>query len=374
MGTPEKYKVTTILGTRPEIIRLSRIIPVLDDLFKHRIVHTGQNYIASLSDIFFTEMRLRTPDAYLEIGQKTLGESLSKLFSSIETEFLENRPDAVVILGDTNSALASIIAKRMGIPVYHLEAGNRSFDQNVPEEINRRIVDHTSDFNLVYSEIARSNLMREGLHPRQVALMGSPLLEVFKFYESDIAMSEILSTLNLIPKKFILASFHRQENVDDQQRLQWIIENLIELNQTSGLEILVTLHPRTASMISSAKISVPPGIRLLEPFGFFDYCKLQISAVVTISDSGSISEEASVLGFKAVTLRNSMERPEALESGVITMSGVGRKDFVSQIMKVASQPNSHHHPSEYRISDTSLRVANYIWSTLPEYRFWTNLR
>jgi UDP-N-acetylglucosamine 2-epimerase (non-hydrolysing) len=303
-----------------------------------------------------------------------LGKSFSILFETMSNEFELNRPDALVILGDTNSAMCGILAKRMKIPFYHLEAGLRSFDKNVPEEINRRIIDHTADFNLVYTEHARRNLLDEGLHPRTIALVGSPLREVINENISLIQGSNILEVLNLEPKTFYLVSVHRQENVDNQERLKKLLSSLEVLVQETNCLIIFSTHPRTAQKMKDMNLNFDARIQFHQPFGFNDYCNLQINSRLVLSDSGSVSEEAAMLGFRAITLRDSMERPEALEAGSIVMSGINSSNLVSTVRFVEELPLASNHPSEYEIGDTSLRVTKFIISTIAEYNFWFGIR
>jgi UDP-N-acetylglucosamine 2-epimerase (non-hydrolysing) len=374
MEIVNKRRVMTIVGTRPEIIRLSRIIPLLDEHFEHKLVHTGQNFTKTLSDIFFDELEIREPDAFLHISSDSLGESLGNLFSRVEKEFITFAPDALVVLGDTNSALATIVARRMNIPTFHLEAGNRSFDANVPEEVNRKIVDHTADFNLVYSEHARRNLIAEGLNPRFIGLMGSPLNEVLNYYRPKIESSEILDKLHLTTGNYFLASVHRQENVDSVERLSQVASALNSLTESYKLPVLLSLHPRTKSKLDQYGIRLHPDILISEPFGFLDYCKLQLNARLTISDSGSISEEAALLGTRAVTLRNSMERPEAMEAGSLILVGIERSDLLQVLESALTLPLSKHQPDDYLISDSSARVVRFILSSISEHKFWMNIR
>jgi UDP-N-acetylglucosamine 2-epimerase (non-hydrolysing) len=279
-----KTKITTILGTRPELIRLSLIIKRLDEVFEHRLIHTGQNSDSNLSKVFFKDLKIRTPDLYLETQNLTLGSFLGGLLPAIESEFENNPSDAVVILGDTNSALAGIIAKRKGMPVYHLEAGNRSFDQNVPEEINRRILDHFSDFNLAYTNTAKENLLREGINPRNIAVIGSPLCEVISHLRNEINSSKILKELKLESGKYFLVSAHRQENVDDPLRLQNLINSLNEIALEFNQPIIISTHPRTKSKLNKLKLEINPLLTFHEPFGFIDYCKLQKESRIVLSD------------------------------------------------------------------------------------------
>ncbi len=366
--------MVTVVGTRPEIIRLSEILKKCELTFDQTLVFTGQNKQSYLSNVFFTELGIRPPDITFNINGENLGDTFGNLFRDIFKVFDEVNPDALLILGDTNSAFSALIAKRLRIPVYHIEAGLRSFDENVPEEVNRRIIDRISDFNLVYTEHARFNLLREGYHPRQVVLVGSPMFEVINSNLSAIKESNVMNILNLERNNFYLVSIHRQENVDSKQRLTQIFEMLSELSNSKGKKIVMSLHPRTLDKINKFNISIPSGIKMVEPLGFFEFCNLQINASLVISDSGSISEEASILGFKAVTLRDSMERPEALESGSIGMCGVGNINFMELINYFESAPLSKVLPESYFFEDTSERVVKFILSTVGQYKFWLGLR
>jgi UDP-N-acetyl-L-fucosamine synthase len=368
-----KIKITTVVGTRPEIIRLSEMIKHFDKVFSHRFIHTGQNQDPNLSTIFFKDLDLREPDLFLGNTATTLGKFVGNLFDKMEEELINNRPDAIVILGDTNSALTAILAKRMAIPVYHLEAGNRSFDKNVPEEINRKIVDHSSDFNLVYTEHARTNLLTEGIHPRTIALIGSPLREVINRNLHKIEKSTILEKLDLKKQKYILVSAHRQENIDFPDRFDDLINTLKEVSTKMNLPVLVSTHPRTKKILDQAKIGQIDSIVFHEPFNFSDYNKLQKEALVVLSDSGTISEESSMLNFKAVTIRNSMERPEALEAGSIVMAGIKSNHVLEALRIVIDNPRSLTVPEAYKVDDCSIRTANFILSTINEYKFWNSL-
>jgi len=370
----KKTKVTTFVGTRPEIIRLSSIIEKFDQLFDHRLIHTGQNPDPLLREVFLEELDVRAPDVFFPDNHSSLGTFLGNLFESSEKELHTNRPDAILILGDTNSALVAIIAKRMGIPIYHLEAGNRSFDSNVPEEINRRIVDHIADMNFPYSELARANLLTEGIHPRKLALMGSPLPEVFAKFLPQIKKSNILLELQLIRSEYFLVSAHRQENVDSDDRLRVLIETLDSVNKKYGVPVLVSTHPRTRKRIESLGYKPSKGVIFHEPFGFFDYNNLQMNARMVLSDSGTISEESVILGFPALTIRDSMERPEALESGSIVMCGIESEKVLEAIEFLEKSTKSSNPPREYQFLDTSTRVANVLLSTVHEQSFWSGLR
>ena len=369
-----KTKVTTFVGTRPEIIRLACIIKAFDEHFDHRLVHTGQNPDPQLKDVFFKDLGLRAPDANFPDSHASLGEFMATLFINTEKELITNRPDAVLILGDTNSAMAAIIAKRMGIPVYHLEAGNRSFDVNVPEEINRRIVDHIADFNFPYSELARANLLSEGIHPRKISLLGSPMYEVFETYKKEILDSKALEELHLEKNAYFLVSAHRQENVDSDARLSMLLESLNAIAEKYGQPVLVSTHPRTKMRLDRLKAKINPLVNFHRPFGFFDYNKLQLEARVVLSDSGSISEESVILGFKALTIRDSMERPEALEAGSIIMCGIETENVLEALEIVEASSQSLVPPPEYGYPDVAARMVNVLVSTVHRTAFWTGLR
>ena len=370
----EKIKVTTILGTRPEIIRLAEISKKFDQFFEHRIIHTGQNSSTSLSDIFFDDLGLRKPDVSLGILSNNLGDFFGQLFPALQLEFTNNRPDAVVILGDTNSSLASILARRLHIPIYHLEAGNRSFDLNVPEEINRKIIDHTSDFNLCYTSHAARNLQSEGIHSRFVSVIGSPLREVLNSYNKKISNAKVLSRLGLTPNEYFLVSLHRQENIDNPIRLSCLVDCLNLLANEYKILIVVSAHPRFIDKISQIEQKLDGLISFQEPFSFTDYVRLQLSSRLVVSDSGSVSEEASILGFNAVTLRDSMERPEALEAGTIIMSGTEPSLFIQSVRIALQSQGPRECPIDYKISDTSTRVVNFIISTIGQVKLWQGLR
>ncbi len=369
-----KTKVTTFVGTRPEIIRMSAIISKFDKHFDHRLIHTGQNPDPLMKDVFFSELGVRKPDSFFKDDHKSLGEFLGNLFVATEKELNENRPDAIVILGDTNSALAAIIAKRFGIPIYHLEAGNRSFDPNVPEEINRRIVDHIADFNFPYSELARNNLLSEGIHPRKIALMGSPLYEVIGLHKQAIADCKVLEKLKLKSREFFLVSAHRQENVDSDERLAILLNTLNSLAQHFGMPVLVSTHPRTRKRMERITVAPHNLINFHEPFGFLDYNKLQSEARMVLSDSGTISEESIILDFPAITIRDSMERPEALEAGSIIMCGIEAERVLEAIEIVESTVRPLPTAPEYAHPDVSTKITNYLLSTVHKHEFWNGLR
>jgi len=369
-------KVMTVLGTRPEIIRLACVMPALDEAVNQIIVHTGQSYDRQLRDVFFEDLGLRTPDFALPSDTSSLGKFLGDTISGVEALIDEHRPDALLVLGDTNSAIAALIARRKGVTVYHMEAGNRCFDENVPEEVNRRMIDHIADFNLVYTEHARRNLLAEGLHPRRIFLSGSPLTEVFDHYQSDIEGSNILTNLNLAPQGYFLVSMHRQETVDHPERLRSLLSALDELTLYWGLPAIVSTHPRTRKRIAALGVGVSERLRFLEPFGFFDYNRLQQDSRCVLSDSGTISEEAAILGFPAVTVRDSMERPEALETGTVMISGLDH-DTISSAVNIAcrqwDQKKRPESPFDYQIHNCSQRVVRLIIGTSRLNKTWSNL-
>ncbi len=369
-------KVMTIVGTRPEIIRLSRVIARLDETVDHVLVHTGQNYDYALNQVFFDDLGLRPPNHLLSVDTSSLGTVLGETLIKTEQVLLEERPDAVLILGDTNSSIAAVIAKRMRIPVYHMEAGNRCFDENVPEETNRRLVDHVADFNLVYTEHARRNLLSEGIHPRRIMLTGSPMREVLEHYRAQIDASDVMFRLGLRPGKFFLVSAHREENVDSADRLQMLLRCLEGVRDESQLPILISTHPRTRKRLERlADWDTPEGLHFHEPFGFHDYNHLQMQAACVLSDSGTIAEECSILGFPAVTLRDSIERPEALDAGSIMMAGLSQGDVVRTVrLAIEDRQSSSSLPAGYEIDDTSRRVVRFIASTVGRHAQWTGLR
>lgn len=369
-----KTKVTTFVGTRPEIIRMSSMIRKFDLHFDHRLIHTGQNPDKLMKDVFFEELGVRKPDVYFRDDHKSLGEFLGNLFVSTERELNDSRPDAIVILGDTNSALAAIIAKRFGIPIYHLEAGNRSFDANVPEEVNRRIVDHIADFNFPYSELARANLISEGIHPRKIALMGSPLFEIFNDHRSVIENSKILDKLALEAHRYFLVSAHRQENVDSDERLLDLLKTLNAVAERYESPVLVSTHPRTQARMKRISLEMNHLVNFHEPFGFIDYNKLQLNSRMVLSDSGTIAEESIMLDFPAITIRDSMERPEALEAGSLVMCGITAERVLEAIELVESSVRPMPAPHEYAFPDVSMRIVNFLISTVHKNEFWNGIR
>ena len=370
----KRLKVVTVVGTRPEIIRLSRLIPKLDEFTDHVLVHTGQNFDPKLKDVFFEDMGIRNPDIQLDVDTSSFGSVMGGTITSCEKVFRKERPDAVVVLGDTNSSLAAIVAERMHIPVYHLEAGNRSFDHNVPEELNRRVVDHASTFNMPYTRHAYNNLIAEGMEPRFISLSGSPMREVLSFYEEKISSS--LATLNagVAPEEFLLFSFHRQENVDDPNRLIRVVQTVQEAAETFQMPALITTHPRTRSRLEAlGNLASLDQVHFLDPFSFTDFVRLQKDAFCVVSDSGSLSEEASILGFHAVSFRDSTERPEAIEAGCVTLSGI-ETDGVIEGIKLARSRKGYSIPEGYLVENFSDRVLAFVTSTAPQYFFWKGIR
>jgi UDP-N-acetylglucosamine 2-epimerase len=373
MTTENKWKVTTFVGTRPEIVRLSEVIKLLDSVFEHRLVHSGQNSLQYLNEVFFDELEIPKPSKMLVTDNSSLGAFLGTFLPLAEEELLINPPDAVLILGDTNTSLVAIIAKRMGIPIFHLEAGNRSFDANVPEEINRKIVDHSSDYNLAYTEHARRNLLDEGMHPRDTSVIGSPLREVLLKNSERFKNSKILESLNLKEKTYYLVSMHRQENVNSEARLRSLVDALEGVSSTYSKKVIVTLHPRTKDKLDSFGIKCSDNIVYITPLGFIDYVALQLGAVSVLSDSGSVSEEAAILGFRALTIRNSMERPESLESGVVLLAGANRMSILRALEALELLGSDFSLPTEYEIKDTSKRVVSFMLSVLPNHKNWAGI-
>lgn len=372
-----RLKVLTIVGTRPEIIRLSAVVRLLDATVDHVLVHTGQNWDRTLNDVFFDDLGLRAPDHVLGVDTSSLGRVLGTVLIETERVLLEEAPDAVVILGDTNSCLAAIVAKRMRVPVYHLEAGNRSFDENVPEETNRRLVDHVADYALVYTEHARRNLLAEGVHPSRILLTGSPLREVLTAAAAGIDASDVLDRVHLEPGGFALVSLHREENVDDPSRLRAALAALVAVGRELDVPVLVSTHPRTRRRLDELDDVDTTGLVFHEPFGFHDYNALQRSALVVLSDSGTISEEASILGFPAVTLRDRIERPEALDSGAVVTAPLdadGLLEAVRLVVGRAREGQLPPAPAEYLVEDTSHRVVSFLLGTARTHHARLGLR
>ncbi|WP_431875426.1 non-hydrolyzing UDP-N-acetylglucosamine 2-epimerase [Micromonospora marina] len=371
-------RVMTVVGTRPEIIRLSRVMSRLDRTVDHVLVHTGQNWDHSLSEVFFTDLRIRRPDRFLRVDTGSLARVFAGVLTGVEQAITELRPDALLVLGDTNSCIAALMARRMRVPVYHMEAGNRCFDLNVPEETNRRLVDHVADFNLVYTEHARRNLLAEGLHPRRILHTGSPMREVLDHYHDDIRQSPILDQLGLTPNGYFVVSAHREENVDRPARLERLLDCLRAVRDEWRLPVLVSTHPRTRKRLEALAVdgTTLDGITFHDPFGFFEYVQLQRHARCTLSDSGTISEECAILNFPAVTLRESIERPEALDAGGIIMTGLDPAGVLEAVRVATDQcaEGGVPCPADYAVPDTSRRVVDYLLSTVRRHHDWAGIR
>ena len=372
-----KLTIVTVVGTRPEIIRLSRVIAKLDETVNHIFVHTGQNYDPKLNDIFFEELKVRKPNYFLDVDTSSLGAVMGDTLTKIEEVFIKHKPDGVAILGDTNSAVAALLAKRMHIPVYHMEAGNRSFDENVPEESNRRMVDHVSDFNLPYNSYSYENLRNEGIHPRRLLKTGSPMREILEHYRADIEASNVLNDLGLTKGGYFLVSAHRQENVDHQARLSDLLETLKAIHEEWKIPVMVSTHPRTRKQLENLPgYTETPGVTFHEPFGFMAYNKLQLNALAVISDSGTISEESSILGIPAITIRDSMERPEALEVAGVVMTGLERDNVIAGLKEVIANPPKDDRtlPEGYEVQNFAERVVRFILSTASRHHEWAGIR
>lgn len=370
----KNLKVMTIVGTRPEIIRLSRLVPKLDKYTNHVFVHTGQNDDPQLNEVFFRDLDLRKPDYYLGVDTSTMGSTMGDTLKKCEELLVREKPDAVMILGDTNSAIAAIVAERMHIPVYHMEAGNRSFDANVPEELNRKMVDHVSSFNLPYNEYSLRNLLREGINPRFICVTGSPVLEIYDQYKEKISSSKALDQLGLKGQSYFLVSVHRQENVDQKSRLEEVIRCLKAIRDKWGLPVLVSTHPRTKRRLEEHGIELVDGITFHAPFGYLDYNQLQVNAKCVISDSGTISEESAILGFPAVSLRDSIERPESLDAGAMILSGLDSENLISSIELSLGEESKSRTPAGYDSDNFSDVVLKFLFSTAKKHKSWLGIR
>ncbi len=361
-----KLKVATIVGTRPEIIRLSRVIPALDVHCDHVLVHTGQNYDYELNGIFFDDLGIRKPDHFLEAAGTTGAETIGKVIIAVDAALAEIQPDAVLVLGDTNSCLAVIPAKRRKIPTFHMEAGNRCFDMRVPEEINRRIVDHTADINLTYSDIAREYLLAEGLPADRVIKTGSPMCEVLAHNAPRIAASDALQRLDLEPGRYFVVSAHREENIDSDSNFAGLVEILNAVAATYEMPVVVTTHPRTRKRIDAAGVTLDARVQLLKPLGFSDYVRLQKDAMAVLSDSGTINEEASILNFRALNLRDAHERPEGMEEAVVMMVGMNVERVMQGLRILESQPVGEERllrqVADYSMPNVSEKVVRIIHS------------
>jgi UDP-N-acetylglucosamine 2-epimerase (non-hydrolysing) len=366
VSSNKKLKAMTVVGTRPEIIRLSRIIPKLDEFFDHILVHTGQNYDYELNEIFFDQLGLRKPNIILEVAGETSAQTIAQVIAKTDEVFANHSPEALLLLGDTNSVLCAIPAKRRKIPIFHMEAGNRCFDFRVPEEINRRLVDHISDINLPYTAIARDYLIAEGIAPDQIIKTGSPLREVLDFYAPQIESSKILNTLGLNKEQYFVVSAHREENVDSPQNLRSLVDLLNSVASQFQLPIIVSTHPRTQARLDVLALTVNPLIKLMKPFGFFDYVALQKNARCVLSDSGTITEESSILNFPALNIRQAQERPEGFEEGAVMMVGMNLERIITGLNILQSQARDSQRQlkmvADYAIDNVSDKVIRIILS------------
>ena len=372
-----RLKIVTVVGTRPEIIRLSSVIKLLDTHTELVLVHTGQNYDYELNEVFFEDLGLRAPNHFLEADTSSLGTALGTIISGTENVLQEEKPDAFLVLGDTNSCISALMAKRMKIPVFHMEAGNRSFDENVPEETNRRLVDHVSDYNLVYTEHARRNLLAEGIHSSRILLTGSPMREVLEENADQIDASDALENQGLTPQEYFLVSLHREENVDNPDRLQAAVDTLEALHKQYDVPVLVSTHPRTRKRLEALGIHKKDGFIFHPPFGFHDYNKLQKEAKLVLSDSGTISEESSILNFPAITMRDFIERPESQDTGAIIAAGLRNKDVLNAVEITLDLFDSRKQavlPTDYAIKNTSFRVLAFIRSAAHSHFQRTGIR
>jgi UDP-N-acetylglucosamine 2-epimerase len=370
----EKIRVMTVVGTRPEIIRLSRVIALFDEHVRHILVHTGQNYDYELNEIFFEQLGLRRPDYYLDAACGTPAETIGNIIGKIDAVLEKEQPDALLILGDTNSCLSAIAAKKRKIPIFHMEAGNRCFDQRVPEESNRKLVDHLSDINLPYSDIAREYLLREGLLPDRIIKTGSPMYEVLHHYMPKIEQSQILSQLSLRPSQYFVVSAHREENVDTDENLQKFVTVLNTIAHLYGRQVIVSTHPRTRKRLQATGRPVHQLVQLIKPFGFLDYVCLQQHAYAVLSDSGTITEEASILNFPALNIREAHERPEGMEEGTVMMTGLGVDRVLQGLNILASQPRGSDRllrlVRDYNTPNVSHKVLRIVLSYIDYVNFF----
>ena len=360
-----RFKLMTVLGTRPEIIRLCQVIKCADRYFDHILVHTGQNYDYTLNQVFFEDLELREPDYYLDSVGEDLGDTMGNIISKSYKLMKELRPDGVLILGDTNSALSAISAKRLKIPIFHMEAGNRCWDWNVPEMINRKIVDHISDINLPYTEHSRRYLLSEGIDGKTIFVTGSPMKEVFKAFEEKIEASDVLERLGLEKNKYILLSAHREENIDDEENFLSLMEAVNYMAEKYDMPIIYSTHPRSRKFIEKRGFKFHPGVRSMEPFGYLDYNKLQKNAKCVLSDSGTLSEESAMMGFPAVLIRTSTERPEVLDKGTIVIGGIKKEDVKQAADLAVAMAENHelaYESPDYSDENVSAKVVRIIQS------------
>jgi len=354
-------RVMTVLGTRPEIIRLSRLIPKLDQLCEHVLVDTGQNFDPGLRDVFFDELRIRPPDRHLGIRAETFAAQVGRIFEGTEALFREIRPDRLLVLGDTNSGLAAFVAKRMAIPVYHMEAGNRCYDDRVPEEVNRRVIDHSSDVLMPYTERSRTNLLHEGIEGRRIYVTGNPIREVVLHYGDQIEESEVHARLELEKQRYFLVTMHRAENVDVPTRLAGLVAALERVGQEYGLPVVVSTHPRTRDRMEQLGLSVTgKAVRFLPPFGFFDFVALERTAACVLTDSGTVQEECCIFGVPNVTTRDTTERPETVECGSNIIAGVGTEDVLNCVRLALSSGRTWTPPPEYMATDVADTVVRVV--------------
>jgi UDP-N-acetylglucosamine 2-epimerase (non-hydrolysing) len=368
----KKLKVATIVGTRPEIIRLSRTIAKLDKYCEHTLIHTGQNYDYELNQIFFDDLGIRAPDIFLECAGETAADTMAQVISKSDKVFFKLKPDALLILGDTNSALSAISAKRNKIPIFHMEAGNRCFDLRVPEEINRKIVDHISDVNMPYSDIAREYLLSEGLKPEFIVKTGSPMDEVLTFYKDSINASDVLKRLSLEAYKYFVVSVHREENVDSDTNIHKYVDVLNTLADKFNLPIIVSTHPRTRKKIEALNLQFSPLVRLLKPLGFSDYVKLQCDSKLVLSDSGTITEESSILNFPAINIRDAQERPEGFEEGAVMLTGMSIVRILQAIEVLEDQTRGTERLINQVQDYVSPNVSDKVLRTILSYTDYVN--
>ncbi|TGK48566.1 non-hydrolyzing UDP-N-acetylglucosamine 2-epimerase [Leptospira bouyouniensis] len=359
-------KVLTLIGTRPELIKMSRVISAMDKCFEHVLVHSGQNYDYELNQVFFDDLEIRKPDYFLNVAEDTVSKTIASILVKIDEVFEKEKPDALLLYGDTNTCLAVISAKRRKIPVFHMEAGNRCFDQRVPEELNRKIVDHLSDINIVLTEHARKYLLSEGIKPETIFKSGSHMKEVLDYYQHKIQNSNILYELNLKPQNYFLVSIHREENVDSEQNLKEMLKSLEGIVNHYNLPVIVSTHPRTRKRLESLGIELNEKIKFLKPFGFLDYIFLQQNSKCVVSDSGTITEESAILKFPAITIRNTHERPEGMDAGVLIMSGLKTSDVLDSIkisiMGNTSRATGNGTVDDYLAENVSMKIVQLVQS------------